>query len=211
MRSIAGTFAASGRYLESIQIIGINMRRENYVMDMADLVMYYPKPFTELIERHAKANKLQPYVFYGLIRTESAFIPDIVSHAGAVGLAQIMPSTGKAVADMIKNRGGPDFTADGSIDLTNPEINTHMGAVYLRDLTNSLRSPMLALLGYNYGPGRIRRLRQANSALPEDIFIETISVDETRNYGKRVMGAAAAYGYLYYGMSMHDVVSSIYN
>ncbi|MDR0447809.1 MAG: hypothetical protein LBH07_03990, partial [Treponema sp.] len=70
MRAIAGTFAASGRYLESIQIIGINMRRDNYVMDKADLVLYYPKPFTELIEKHARANNLQPYVFYGLIRTE---------------------------------------------------------------------------------------------------------------------------------------------
>jgi soluble lytic murein transglycosylase len=121
-----------------------------------------------------------------------------------------MPATGKAVAQTIKNRGGPDFAADGTIDLTNPEINAQMGAVYLRDLTNSLKSPMLALLGYNYGPGRINRLRQANLALPEDIFLETVTVDETRNYGKRVMGAAAAYGYLYYGMSMHEVVTSIY-
>jgi len=210
LRIIAGTFAGSGRYLESIQITGMFMRRENYVMETADLELYYPKPFLALIEKHARANNLHPYVLLGLIRTESAFIPDIGSHAGAVGLAQIMPATGKAVAATIKKRGGPDFAADGEIDLTDPEINVHMGAFYLRDLINSMGSPMLALMGYNGGPGRINRLRRAAPSLPEDIFIETVNITETRNYGKRVMAAAAAYGYLYYGMSMHEVVASIF-
>ena len=210
LRTLAGTFASSERYLESIQITGMYMRRDDYVMEKADLEHYYPKPFSELIERNARNNGIHPSLFYGLIRTESAFTPAIASHAGAIGLAQIMPATGKAVATMIKNRGGPDYAADGDIDLTNPEINAHMGAFYLKDLTNSMGSPMLALLAYNYGPGRVNRLRRAAPSLPEDIFLETITVAETRNYGKQVTAAAAAYGYLYYGMSMHDVVNSIF-
>lgn len=210
MRTIARTFAASGRYLESIQIIGILMREANYKMEKTDLELYYPKPFLELIEKNAKANNIQPYVLLGLVRIESAFIPDIVSAAGAVGLAQIMPFTGKQVAATIKRRGGPDFEANGSIDLTNPEVNVYIGAVYLSDLTSSMGTPMLALMGYNGGPGRINRLRRAAPSLPEDIFIETVPITETRNYGKRVMAAAAAYGYLYYGMSMHEIVSSIF-
>ncbi|GHV85599.1 hypothetical protein AGMMS50230_12070 [Spirochaetia bacterium] len=210
LRAMAVTFARSGRYLESIQIAGIYMRRDGYVMETADLELYYPKPFTQLIEKHAIANGLRPQMFFGLIRTESAFTPAIASHAGAVGLAQIMPATAREVAAVIKKRGGPDFAAGGSIDLTNPEVNVQMGAVYLKDLTDSLGSPMLALLAYNGGPARIRRLRRAAPSLPEDIFIETISITETRNYGKRVMAAAAAYGYLYYGLSMHEVVSEIF-
>ncbi|MCL1928235.1 MAG: lytic transglycosylase domain-containing protein [Treponema sp.] len=210
MRVLAGTFASSERYLESIQITGIFMRREGYEMERADLELYYPNPFSELIERNARNNGIHPSLFFGLIRTESAFTPAIASHAGAVGLTQIMPATGKAVAAMIKNRGGPDYAADGDVDLTNPEINAHMGAFYLKDLINSMGSPMLALLGYNYGPGRVNRLRRSVPSLPEDIFIETITVAETRNYGKQVTAAAAAYGYLYYGMSMHDVVKSIF-
>jgi soluble lytic murein transglycosylase len=209
LRTMAGTFAGAGRYLESIQIVGIYMRRDNYEMETADLELYYPKPFTQLIEKYALANGLHPQLFFGLIRTESAFIPDIASHAGAVGLAQLMPATAKEVAAVIKKRGGPDYTGE-EIDLTNPEINVQMGAVYLKDLTDSLGSPMLALLAYNGGPGRIRRLRRAAPALPEDLFIETITITETRNYGKRVMAAAAAYGYLYYGMSMHEIVADIF-
>jgi soluble lytic murein transglycosylase len=210
MRTISRTFAASGRYLESIQIIGILMGEVNYKMERVDLELYYPKPFLEIIERHAKANNIQPYVLLGLVRIESAFIPDIISAAGAVGLAQIMPVTGRQVAAIIKRRGGPDFEVDGAIDLTNPETNVHLGAVYLNDLTNSMGTPMLALMGYNGGPGRINRLRRAAPSLPEDIFIETVQITETRNYGKRVMAAAAAYGYLYYGKSMHEIVSSIF-
>ena len=210
LRTLAGTFAASERYLESIQITGLFMRRDHYEMEKADLELYYPKPYPELIERNARNNGLHPSLFYGLIRVESAFTPAIASHAGAIGLAQIMPATGKAVAASIKNRGGPDYAADGEIDLTNPEINAHMGAFYLKDLTNSMGSPMLALLAYNSGPARINRLRRAAPALPEDIFLETITIAETRNYGKQVTAAAAAYGYLYYSMSMHDVVNSIF-
>jgi soluble lytic murein transglycosylase len=210
LRVLSRTFAASGRYLESIQITGIHMRRDNYVMNTEDLELYYPKPFQELIERQSRANNIHPSVFLGLVRTESAFMPSIASHAGAVGLSQVMPATAREVAAVIKRRGGPDYAADGEIDLTNPEINVHLGAVYLRDLNTSLGSPMLALLGYNAGPGRIRRIRRESPNLPEDLFIETIAITETRNYGKRVMAAAAAYGYLYYGMSMHEVVTSIF-
>jgi soluble lytic murein transglycosylase len=210
LRVLAGTFAASGRYLESIQIAGLYMRRDNYVMEKADLELYYPKHYTELIEKNARANGLHPSLFFGLVRTESAFMSGIASHAGAIGLAQIMPKTGKELAALIKKRGGPDYAADGEVDLTNPEINVHMGAVYLKDLTTSMGSPMLALLSYNAGPGRIRRFRREASSLPEDLFIETISITETRNYGKQVMAAAAAYGYLYYGMSMHEVVKGIF-
>jgi soluble lytic murein transglycosylase len=210
MRTLAGTFAASGRYLESIQITGMYMRRDNYVMETADLELYYPKPFTPLIEKNARDNGLHPSLYFGLIRTESAFVPDIVSHAGAVGLAQIMPATGREIAAIIKKRGGADYAAGGNIDLTNPEINALFGAVYLKDLTGRMGSPMLALLAYNCGPTRVRRFREALPSLPEDLFIETINITETRNYGKRVMAAAAAYGYLYYGMSMHEVVASIF-
>ncbi|MDR2073303.1 MAG: lytic transglycosylase domain-containing protein [Spirochaetaceae bacterium] len=210
LRVAARTFASAGRYLESIQIVGMYMRRDDYVMETVDLELYYPNPFTSLIEKYAQANGLLPQVFFGLIRTESAFIPDIASHAGAVGLAQIMPSTATEIAAIIKKGGGPDFSANGNIDLTDPEINVQMGAVYLKSLTDSLGSPMLALLAYNGGPGRIRRLRRAVPSLPEDLFIETIGISETRNYGKRVMAAAAAYGFLYYGMSMHEVVADIF-
>ncbi|MDR2181130.1 MAG: lytic transglycosylase domain-containing protein [Treponema sp.] len=209
LRALSRAFADAGRYLESIQIAGIFMRREGYRMTTGDLKLYYPRPFPELIEKNALDTGLRPAVFYGLIRTESAFIPAIASHAGAVGLAQLMPATARETAVLAKRQGGPDYT-QGEIDLTNPEINVYLGAVYLKSLRDELGSPMLALLAYNAGPARIRRFRRAEASLPEDLFIETIEIAETRSYGKQVMAAAAAYGYLYYGMSMHEVVADIF-
>jgi soluble lytic murein transglycosylase len=70
---------------------------------------------------------------------------------------------------------------------------------------------MMALLAYNGGMGRVRRWRTADrNRLPEDLFLETIAFDETREYGRRVLAAAAVYGYLYYGMSMEEGVADVY-
>jgi soluble lytic murein transglycosylase len=70
-------------------------------------------------------------------------------------------------------------------------------------------SPMLALLSYNGGMGRIPRQRAAQADLSEDLFPETIEFSETRDYGKRVLSSAAAYGYLYYSMTMEAVIADI--
>jgi soluble lytic murein transglycosylase len=179
-------------------------------MERADLELYYPRPFIWLIEKNALDNKVKVPVFFGLVRTESGFSPGIASHAGAVGLAQLMPGTAREMAAAIKKQGGPDFASGGYLNLRDPEVNVYLGAAYLKQLTDGMGSPMLALLAYNGGPGRIRRLRRQAPSLPEDIFLETIAVSETRNYGKQVMAAAAAYGYLYYGMSMDQVVADIF-
>jgi soluble lytic murein transglycosylase len=210
LRSLAGLLAEQGRYLDSINLTRAYMNRENYRMEQADLELYYPRAFSALIDTKAREAGIALPVFFGLIRTESAFMPAIVSRAGAVGLAQIMPATAREVNALIKRQSGLDFSENGSIDLRNPETNVHLGAVYLSSLTDSLGSPMLALLAYNGGPARIRRLRRAAPSLPVDLFLETISTTETREYGKRVMAAAAAYGYLYYGMSMEEVVADIF-
>jgi len=69
---------------------------------------------------------------------------------------------------------------------------------------------MLALMGYNGGSARINRLRRASPNLPADLFLETVAINETRDYGKRVMTAAAAYAYFYYNMPMHEIVYSAF-
>jgi soluble lytic murein transglycosylase len=149
-------------------------------------------------------------ILYGLIRTESAFIPDIRSTAGAIGLAQLMPDTAVEMAGRISRQGGPDYLIDGNVDLRNPDTNVHLGAVYLAYLVDRMESPMQSLLAYNGGMGRVRRWRSAEPNLPDDLFLETIELTETREYGRRVLAAAAAYGYLYYGMTMEAVIADIY-
>jgi soluble lytic murein transglycosylase len=121
-----------------------------------------------------------------------------------------MPATALEMAGRLSRRGGPDYVRDGKVDLEESEANLHLGAVYLAYLMDRMENPMLALLAYNGGMGRVRRWRSTEQALPPDLFLETIEYPETRDYGRKVLAAAAAYGYLYYDLSMEAVLADIY-
>jgi soluble lytic murein transglycosylase len=209
-RIVAENFIEAEDWYTAIRVCSIFMNREDYQLQKDDLELFYPNPYKELIELHAAENQIPAEVFFGLVRTESAFDKNISSRVGAVGLAQLMPETALEMAGRIARRGGPNYIVDEEIDLQNPEINIHLGAWYLNYLTEYTGSPVLALVAYNGGMGRIRRWRAAKPDLPEDLFLETIAYAETRNYGRKVLGAAAAYGYLYYGLSMEAVIADIF-
>lgn len=210
LRTLAAAFAKAEHWEESIRVVTAYAGRPGYVMKKQDLVLYYPRAFADLVEAHAADAEIPVELLFGLIRTESAFAPGIRSRVGAAGLTQLMPATAREMADRIRRRGGPNYTEGGEIDLENPAANIHLGAVYLRYLMDRAESPMMALLAYNGGMGRLRRWRNAEPKLPGDLFLETIEYPETREYGRKVLSAAAAYGYLYYDMTMEAVVADIY-
>ncbi|WP_232616716.1 flagellar assembly lytic transglycosylase [Treponema primitia] len=210
LRTLAAAFAKAERWGESIRVVSFYTDREHYGMNRRDMELYYPRAFGDLAESHARDADIPPELLFGLIRTESAFVPEIHSSAGAVGLTQLMSATAKDMAGRISRQGGPDYAEDGEIHLEDPAANIHLGAVYLRYLMDRTESPMLALLAYNGGIGRIRRWRNAEPKLPGDLFLETIEYNETREYARKVLAAAAAYGYLYYGMTMEEVIADIY-
>ncbi len=210
-RIAAQGFILAENWDDAIRVCSVFMNREEYELQRQDMEMFYPRPYADLIEKNAKEARIPTEVFFGLIRTESAFNRNITSWAGAVGLSQLMPATALDMAGRIARQGGPNYIKDGEIDLLNPEINIHIGAWYLNYLIEYTGSPMLALISYNGGMGRVKRWRAAEPRLPEDLFLETIEYPETRDYGRKVLAAAAAYGYLYYGMSMEAVIADIFN
>ncbi|GHV53677.1 hypothetical protein AGMMS49579_12860 [Spirochaetia bacterium] len=209
LRALAEAFHDAEMYPELLRLVSDYMGRKDYELNRRDLELYYPRPFLEAVEENARAADLPPELLYGLIRTESAFQADIKSHAGAVGLTQLMPATAAEMAGRIRQQGGPDYTREGAVDLRNPETNVHIGAVYLSYLMNRLEHPLLAILAYNGGMTRVRRWYAA-AFLPGDIFLETIEYSETREYGRRVFSAAAAYGYLFYNMNIGELFTDIY-
>jgi soluble lytic murein transglycosylase len=211
LRVLAEALAGAERRNEALNLIGRYMGREDYEINSEDMALYYPRHFNELIEESAREAGLRAELLFGLVRTESYFMPGIVSRSGAVGLTQLMEATALDMAGRMARRGGPDYRAAGGIDLRDPETNIRIGAYYLAYLMEQMGSPMTALLAYNGGMGRVRRWYAADGeGLPEDLFLETIVFDETREYGRRVLAAAAVYGYLYYGMSTEEVVADIY-
>ena len=212
LRKTAEALGALNRWKESIDLVSRYMKRENYKLNREDLYLYYPQPYRELIEKYAGEMGLGAEILYGLIHTESLFMSDVSSWVGAIGLVQLMPATAEEMAGRIVRQGGPDYRGPET-NLRDPEVNIHIGSYYLRYLTQQMQSPMLALLAYNGGMGRVRRWLAADrrrGVLPLDLFLETVEYTETREYGRRVLAAAAAYGYLYYGMSMEEVAADIY-
>jgi soluble lytic murein transglycosylase len=202
---LAKALGEAGQYQESMRLVALYVRRNGYHITRQDLELLYPRPFRDLVEQYAGETNIEPALLYGLIRTESAFNHDVVSHAGAVGLTQLMPATADETAVRIRRRGGPDYTRTAAedaidkdaLDLHNPAINIHIGAAYLAYLNDRMEDPILALLAYNGGMNRIRRWNRTIN-LPSDLFMESVEYSETRSYGRSVMGAAAMYQELYY-------------
>jgi soluble lytic murein transglycosylase len=213
LRALAEAMTKAGAYAQAIRLSSSYMARKDYDLLRQDLELLSPRPFQELIEAQAREAGLAPELFYGLIRTESAFQPEVFSRVGAAGLAQLMPATAADMADRMRRRGGPDYT--GNLDLQDPEINVRIGAYYLNYLGELLEHPLLALLAYNGGLSRVRRWYRAQTRgpfslpLPGDLFLETIEYPETREYGRKVISSAAVYGYLYYGVNPPPFLADI--
>ncbi len=129
----------------------------------------------------------------GLIRQETEFDPDSVSHAGARGMMQLMPSSARVDA----NRAGLPWRPN---DLTgDPNYNIQLGmAEFAADLSDWNGSLVLAIASYNAGSGNVRKWVAANgdprvpSTDPID-WIESIPFSETRNYVQRVLENAQIY------------------
>ena len=198
LRLVAQAFAQAEMYPQSIRFVSAYINRDGFTPDRRDFELMFPRPYKELVEKYAAEHGIAPSLLFALIRTESAFQSGVVSRAGAVGLTQLMPATAQEMAGRIRRAGGPDYAgAERGVDLGDPSVNIHIGAYYLNYLTGHFEDNLVSLLAYNGGMNRVRRWRAANK-LPVDLFMETITVQETRDYGRKVMGAAAVYEELYY-------------
>lgn len=144
-------------------------------------------PYRDLIEPEVRNQGLDMSWVYGLMRQESRFVVPARSSAGAQGLMQVMPATGKWVAGKIGMSG---YHAGL---LAEPNTNVRLGTSYMRLILEDLDNhPVLASAGYNAGPGRAKRWRDARP-LEGAIYAETIPFDETREYVKKVMANTVIY------------------
>ena len=139
----------------------------------------YLAPYREVFREQARSFELEEAWVLGLVRQESRFITNAKSSAGARGLMQLMPATARWMARKI----GLELSLQRVNEV---DTNVTLGTGYLRYVLDSLGHPVLASAGYNAGPGRARRWRDAKP-LEGAIYAETIPFDETRDYVKKVM------------------------
>jgi tetratricopeptide (TPR) repeat protein len=175
-------------------------RRLSYRMSLAsisrapgDIVsLFYPLYYKEIVEEYGNENKVPIYFIQALMKQESGFQAEVISRAGAIGLMQIMPATGKNLA---KRLGIVDYDPSS---LRNPEFNVKLGVDYLRGLMSTYNSNLfLVLANYNAGPRPTKRWHKQNGHKSLDEFVEEVSYWETRDYLKKVMGNYWNYKYIY--------------
>lgn len=150
----------------------------------------FPVLYSEDMLRAAKNQKLDVAWLLAIARQESAFNPDARSHAGAMGLMQVMPATGRSTAKLLNK----PLTSDA--ELYNPQRNIEIGSRYLRKVYEELQAnPVLATAAYNAGPHRVQRWLPEKSSMPADIWAENIPFTETRRYIRAVMSFTATFDY----------------
>src|SRR6266849_5253398 len=128
---------------------------------------------------------------YGrLMRQESTFQADAESHAGAIGLMQVLPKTGRILAKQLRVRYSRD-------KLFEPEYNIQLGMLYIAGLVRTFGPPEYALAAFNAGEDRISAWKAERSyeEIPE--LVESIPFTETRDYVQIVLRNAEVYRMIY--------------
>jgi soluble lytic murein transglycosylase len=146
------------------------------------LNLRFPLPYRETFTRMANQRGLQSTELMAIARRESAFYAGARSPVGARGLMQVMPATGREVANSLG-------AAHSDSALFEIEHNVMLGSAYYRQLLDRYNgNRVLAFAAYNAGPHRVTRwLNAPDASVPVDIWIETIPFRETRNYVQAVL------------------------
>ncbi len=153
-----------------------------------DMAMRFPLSYLGEVQSSADKHSLEPALLFGLMRQESMLDKNAESSAGAKGLMQLMPQTAKTIAQTLHEPWQSDA------DLFKPELNIYFGGYYFKDLLSRFNNHLaVAGAAYNAGPNRTRKWLPINSAVPADIWIETIPFKETRKYVSTVLSYAIIY------------------
>ncbi len=153
-----------------------------------DVALRFPIDYKDEIKKNAALHQLEPFIIYGLVRRESMFDKLAHSPAGALGLMQIMPRTGRQIAKEMQLRWRSKSA------LLNAELNLKFGAYYYKQMLTKYKGNFaLATAAYNAGPHRVDRWIKTEAAYPADIWVETIPYKETRGYVAAVLTYALVY------------------
>jgi peptidoglycan lytic transglycosylase len=152
----------------------------------------FPLPWSEELQARAAPHELDPYLVAGLIRQESEFNPRARSRAGAIGLMQIMPATGRGLA---RRLGIPSFSTR---ELYHPDLSLRLGTFHLKQVFEQYQNELeISLAAYNAGEHRAAKWLQWGDFDEPGKFVETIPFTETRGYVQSVLRNADVYRKLY--------------
>ena len=146
--------------------------------------LLYPVHHRQEILESARRHDVDTDLVCAVIKCESDWDEDAVSHVGAVGLMQVMRETAQDLVSM----GAVDGEAYPLTDLSDPRVNIEYGCAYLGYLQKNLSRREEVIAAYNAGLGAVQGWLSDGGSIPEDIEYE-----ETRTYLTRVLDALDEY------------------
>lgn len=146
------------------------------------LKIMYPRKYNEITTKYAEEYNIDNNLILAVIKSESNFNPNVISHKGAIGLMQLMEETATEVA---KKEGIKiEEEKNGLLD---PETNINIGTKYLSILIEKYNSIELALIAYNAGIGNVDKWIEKGIIATDGSNIEKVPFKETNRYVRSIL------------------------
>lgn len=160
--------------------------------DAVQMRFVYMWDYQQDIITYSQKNNIDPFLVAAIIKNESNFKHKAVSGVGAVGLMQIMPETGRWIAEQMGLEGYKDS------DLYLTKTNIRMGCWYVGELDHEFKQNMtLVMIAYNAGRGQTREWMQENGWTYDFNDVQVIPYPDTREYVAKVLHDRDKYYLLY--------------
>ena len=195
---LSNLYSQAKSFTQSVRLLHLykNYKTKNGEKDLPPQFWkyFFPLAYADTIREVSKTHNIDPYFVKGLIRQESLFEAEALSFAGARGLMQIMPATGKS----LYGSGKHEKPFDEEL-LFEPDLNIKLGIKYLSQLNKRFgKNGTHILISYNAGPHVLKKwLKRFRKIDDPDVFIESIPYPETRRYVKHVLRNHGVYKLLY--------------
>ena len=151
----------------------------------------HPIKYSQYVEKYSTENRLNKYLVYSIIKTESGFNPDSVSNVGARGLMQIMEET----FDWIKFRMGDKETEYK--DMFDPETNIKYGCYLVGLLYDEFGNIDCTMSAYHAGRTRVQGWLEDSRYSSDGVTLKEIPIDDTNHYVNKIKNALSTYKRMY--------------
>ncbi len=167
---------------------GMRTVHDNYVYST------YPLKYESYVDDASKRYGVDKYLIYGVIKTESNFDPDAVSHVGAQGLMQLMPDSFEWIQTYYTDEEYQKYTFE---DLSDPAVNIDYGTHLLSILLDMYEVEDTAVCAYNAGVGNVNSWLEDKQYSDDGKHLKIVPFPETENYRHSVAQNKSCYTELY--------------
>ena len=157
------------------------------VMIFSYILIFFPLKYKEEVLLASNEYNLEPCLVASIINAESRFDKNATSHAGAMGLMQLLPSTAKEIAIKL---GLNDFVAE---DLFKPEINIKFGCFYFSELYTRFRDLNTTICAYNAGPNKVQAWLKDKAYSSTGKSLDSTPYSETNKYLNKILNSINIY------------------